>query len=75
VATLKAIARGELRKDYPEVCDAYPDVVRTQTLFVGLLLHDVGKPLGSNHAEKGAVMAERRPSSSYTISMARPPRT
>ena len=59
VATLKAIARGELRKDYPEVCDAYPDVVRIQTLFVGLLLHDVGKPLGSNHAEKGAVMAER----------------
>ncbi|HEX7500480.1 MAG TPA: [protein-PII] uridylyltransferase [Polyangia bacterium] len=59
VATLKAVARGELRKDYPEVCDAYPDVVRTQALFVGLLLHDVGKPLGSNHAEKGAVMSER----------------
>jgi len=59
VATLKAIARDELRKDYPEVCDAYPDVVRAQTLFVGLLLHDVGKPQGSNHAEKGAVMAER----------------
>jgi len=59
VATLKAIARGELRKDYPEVCDAYPDVAGVQTLFVGLLLHDVGKPLGSNHAEKGAVMAER----------------
>jgi [protein-PII] uridylyltransferase len=59
VATLKAIARDELRKDYPEVCDAYPDVVRTQALFLGLLLHDVGKPLGSNHAEKGAVMAER----------------
>jgi [protein-PII] uridylyltransferase len=59
VATLKAIARGELREDYPEVCDAYPDVVRTQALFVGLLLHDVGKPLGSNHAEKGAVMAQQ----------------
>jgi [protein-PII] uridylyltransferase len=59
VATLKAVARGELRKDYPEVCDAYPDVVRTQALFLGVLLHDVGKPLGSNHAEKGAVMSER----------------
>jgi len=59
VATLKAIARGDLRKDYPEVCDAYPEVVGIQTLFLGLLLHDVGKPLGSNHAEKGAVMAER----------------
>ena len=59
VATLKAIARDELRKDYPEVCDAYPGVVRTQALFLALLLHDVGKPLGANHAEKGAVMAER----------------
>ena len=59
VATLKAVARGELRQDYPEVCDAYPDVVQTRALFVGLLLHDVGKPLGANHAEKGAVMAER----------------
>ena len=59
VATLKAIARGDLRKDYPEVCDAYPDVVHIEALFLGLLLHDVGKPLGSGHAEKGAVMAER----------------
>ena len=59
VATLKALARGEIRADYPEVCDAYPEVVRTQALFLGILLHDVGKPLGSNHAEKGAVMAER----------------
>ena len=59
VATLKAIARGELHADYPEVCDAYPGVVRTQALFLGLLLHDVGKPLGANHAEKGAVMAEQ----------------
>jgi [protein-PII] uridylyltransferase len=58
VATLKAIARGELKAEYPEVCEAYPDVVRTEALFLGLLLHDVGKPLGANHAEKGAVLAE-----------------
>jgi [protein-PII] uridylyltransferase len=59
VATLKAIARGELRQDYPEICDAYPLIKDTRALFVGLLLHDVGKPLGSGHAEKGAVMSER----------------
>jgi [protein-PII] uridylyltransferase len=59
VATLKAIARGELRQDYPEVCDAYPLITDTRALFLGLLLHDVGKPLGSSHAEKGAVVAER----------------
>jgi len=59
VANLKAIARGELQQDYPEVSEAYPEVVQTRALFLGLLLHDVGKPLGSNHADKGAVMAER----------------
>ena len=59
VATLKAVARGEMKKEYPEVCQAYPEVVRTKALFVGVLLHDVGKPLGSGHAEKGAVLARR----------------
>ncbi len=59
VAMLKAIARQELRSEYPEVCDAYPEVASPRTLFVGLLLHDVGKPSGSGHAEKGAVLAER----------------
>lgn len=59
VATLKSVARGELRQDYPEVCDAYPEVQDPRALFVGLLLHDVGKPLGSNHADKGAAMAEQ----------------
>jgi [protein-PII] uridylyltransferase len=59
VANLKAVARGDLRQDYPEVCDAYPEVALKRALFVAVLLHDVGKPLGSNHAEKGAVIAER----------------
>jgi [protein-PII] uridylyltransferase len=59
VAALKAIARGELMADYPEVCDAYPQVVSLRALFVGVLLHDVGKPLGSDHAGKGAVLARR----------------
>jgi [protein-PII] uridylyltransferase len=59
VAMLKAIARGEIRKDYPEVCDVYPEVSRPKALFLAVLLHDVGKPLGSNHAEKGAVLAEQ----------------
>jgi [protein-PII] uridylyltransferase len=57
VATLKAIARGDLRDEFPEVCEAYPEVTATRALFVGLLLHDVGKPLGANHAGKGAVIA------------------
>jgi [protein-PII] uridylyltransferase len=59
VATLKALARGELMAEYPEVSEAYPEVAQSRALFVATLLHDVGKPLGSNHAGKGADIARR----------------
>jgi [protein-PII] uridylyltransferase len=63
VATLKAVARGDLLTEYPQVCQAFPEVRRTAALYLGLLLHDVGKPLGSNHAEKGALIARNAASS------------
>ena len=59
VATLKAVARGEMAADYPQVSAEFPAVTRRLALFVGVLLHDVGKPLGSPHDEKGAVLSER----------------
>jgi [protein-PII] uridylyltransferase len=59
VATLKAIARGEMAADYPQVSAEFPAVTRRLALFVAVLLHDVGKPLGSPHDEKGAVLSER----------------
>ena len=59
VATLKAVARGEMAADYPQVSAEFPAVTRRLALFVAVLLHDVGKPLGSPHDEKGAVLSER----------------
>ncbi len=59
VATLKAIARGEMAGDYPQVSAESAAVARRAALFVAVLLHDVGKPLGSHHDEKGAVLSER----------------
>jgi [protein-PII] uridylyltransferase len=59
VATLKALARGEMAADYPQVSAEFPAVTRRLALFVAVLLHDVGKPLGSPHDEKGAVLSER----------------
>ena len=59
VATLKAIARGEMAAEYPQVSAEFPAVTRRLALFVAVLLHDVGKPLGSPHDEKGAVLSER----------------
>jgi [protein-PII] uridylyltransferase len=58
VGLLKSIARGECATDYPQVVAEFPTITRRSALFVALLLHDVGKPLGKNHDKKGAKMAE-----------------
>ena len=57
VAMLKRIARGELAAEYPAATEAYHRATRLTPLYLGTLLHDVGKPLGKGHAEKGAVIA------------------
>ncbi len=57
VAMLKRIARGELAAEQPVATEAYQRVTRPASLYLGTLLHDVGKPLGKGHAEKGAVVA------------------
>jgi [protein-PII] uridylyltransferase len=57
VAMLKRIARGELATEHPTPTSAYAAIRRHAPLYLGTLLHDVGKPLGKGHAEKGAVLA------------------
>ncbi len=54
VALLKRIARGELAREAPEALAAWRHVAAPRALVLGTLLHDVGKPLGKGHAEKGA---------------------
>jgi [protein-PII] uridylyltransferase len=56
VAMLKRIARGELAEEQAVATTAYRDVRRHHALYLGTLLHDVGKPMGKGHAEKGAVL-------------------
>jgi [protein-PII] uridylyltransferase len=54
VGHLKALARGELAKQHPVVTAAFAAVEHRTALYLGTLLHDVGKPLGKGHSEKGA---------------------
>jgi [protein-PII] uridylyltransferase len=53
----KRLARGELATEHPLATDLWKQVKRPAALFLGTLLHDVGKPLGKGHAEKGAIVA------------------
>ena len=53
----KRLARGELAEEHPFAVALWKQVKRPASLFLGTLLHDVGKPLGKGHAEKGAIVA------------------
>lgn len=57
VGRLKALARGELAAELPTATQALKDVRRKEALYLGTLLHDVGKPLGKGHSETGARLA------------------
>ena len=56
VAMQKRIARGELAAEHPLATELWREIKRPASLLLGTLLHDVGKPLGKGHAEKGAVV-------------------
>ena len=57
VAQLKAWRRGEQAEQHPTAVAAMAEVQRPQSLMLAALLHDVAKPLGHGHAERGARLA------------------
>jgi len=56
VDRLKALVRGDLKKDQPLACRLTAEEPRPVPLYVGLLLHDIGKAHGKDHSVKGAAM-------------------
>ena len=57
LAMQKQLARGELATEHPLATELWREVKRPAAVLLGTLLHDVGKPAGKGHAEKGAVLA------------------
>jgi [protein-PII] uridylyltransferase len=51
------LARGELAEEHPLATELWREVKRPASLYLATLLHDIGKPLGKGHAEKGAIVA------------------
>jgi [protein-PII] uridylyltransferase len=56
LAMQKRIARGELVEEHPTATELWRTLARPAPLLLATLLHDVGKPLGKGHAEKGAIV-------------------
>jgi [protein-PII] uridylyltransferase len=58
VEFLKAVARGEWRKDYPMATAVHLGLDDLRPLYLATLLHDAGKPFGEQ-CEQGAAIAGR----------------
>ncbi len=57
VAMLKALVRKEHIDDYPAYTEEAQHLERPLVLYLTLLLHDIGKPIGKNHSARGAEVA------------------
>lgn len=56
VEELFLLWKGEHRDDLPLLTQLVQEVDKRELLFLGVLLHDMGKGEGGGHAEKGAAM-------------------
>ncbi|AKF07123.1 [protein-PII] uridylyltransferase [Sandaracinus amylolyticus] len=57
VDRLRALMRGDHASDLPMPTRLAADVPRPMTLFLGVLLHDIGKGRGGHHATIGAQLS------------------
>ena len=59
IGILSRIERGLLREDHPLASEIVHKVLSRRVLYLGLLLHDIAKGRGGQHAELGGQIAER----------------
>ncbi|MDH4016157.1 MAG: DUF294 nucleotidyltransferase-like domain-containing protein [Actinomycetota bacterium] len=57
VEELRRLWRGKYEKDMPELTQLMQSVGDRPVLFLGCLLHDIGKGFGGDHSRKGVVRA------------------
>jgi len=57
VEELRRLWRGRYAQDMPELSELMQEVDDRPVLFLGCLLHDIGKGFGGHHSQKGRVRA------------------
>src|SRR5258705_2315210 len=58
IEELRRLWKGRYEKAFPELTDLMLSVDDREVLFLGCLLHDIGKGFGGEHSEKGARRAQ-----------------
>ncbi|MDG2049987.1 MAG: DUF294 nucleotidyltransferase-like domain-containing protein [Myxococcota bacterium] len=59
VEELRRLWRGKYVKEMPELTELMKEVDDRPALFLGCLLHDIGKGFGGHHSSKGVVRARK----------------
>jgi len=59
VEELRRLWRGKYAKAMPELSELMHEVEDRPVLFLGCLLHDIGKGFGGHHSQKGVVRARK----------------
>lgn len=59
VRRLYALRAGDLQAEVPGLSREMQELADPLPLYLGMLLHDVGKGLGGNHAERGKAIASQ----------------
>jgi [protein-PII] uridylyltransferase len=57
VDRLRALMRGDFAAEFPLASQLAAETPRPLPLFLGLLLHDIGKAHGKDHSRQGAIIA------------------
>jgi [protein-PII] uridylyltransferase len=57
VEELRRLWRGKYEQAMPELTELMQEVIDRPVLYLGCLLHDIGKGFGGHHSMKGAVLA------------------
>jgi [protein-PII] uridylyltransferase len=57
VDRLRALMRGDLAAEFPLASQLAAETPRPLPLFLGLLMHDIGKAHGKDHSRQGAIIA------------------
>jgi len=58
IEELRRLWKGKYAKAFPELTRLMRSVEDRAALFLGCLLHDIGKGFGADHSEKGAIRAK-----------------
>jgi [protein-PII] uridylyltransferase len=59
VEELRRLRKGDYAEELPDLTERMRAVEDPTAVYLGCLLHDVGKGFGGNHSQKGAALARR----------------